>query len=181
MVIGSKRFKIPSTSKMLGDYAVGESVFLNMNGVAVEHLVVNQGIPQGSSLYDSSCDGTWLIPKDIVETRQFNSANSVYYNAASIHTYLNGDYLAKFDRAVLGAIKRVKIPHITGTSGKLTSGANGLSTMCFLLGNFEVGCIAATGIYADGACLDYFRNTNTKADANITTTAIIGAIRSHAR
>ena len=52
-----------------GDLAVGSVVKLIENGVATEYLVVNQGKPSGSSLYDDSCDGTWLLRNDIYENR----------------------------------------------------------------------------------------------------------------
>ena len=65
------QMKAPVISGILAsDLAVGSSVYLMENGVATEYLVVNQGIPSGSSLYDSSCDGTWLLRKDIYEKRQ---------------------------------------------------------------------------------------------------------------
>ena len=56
--------KKPVTAIMASDIAVGSSVYLLENGSPVEWIVVNQGIPSSSSLYDSSCDGTWLMRKD---------------------------------------------------------------------------------------------------------------------
>lgn len=40
---------------------------LNEKGTPVDYLVVNQGIPEDSPLYDASCEGTWLLRKDISE------------------------------------------------------------------------------------------------------------------
>ena len=48
----------PVTGILAGDLAVGSSVYLMENGAAAKYLVVNQGKPSGSSLYDDSCDGT---------------------------------------------------------------------------------------------------------------------------
>ena len=45
-----------------GELDIGSSVFLNVDGVPVEFLVVHQGLP--SSIYDTSCDGTWFLMKD---------------------------------------------------------------------------------------------------------------------
>ena len=50
-------------NKAISTLAVGSSVYLNVGGVRKEFLVVHQGKP--SSLYDSSCNGTWLLMKDI--------------------------------------------------------------------------------------------------------------------
>ena len=63
-----------ATDKPLGDYAVGGIVKLNENGSPVDYLVVHQGLP--SSMYDASCDGTWLLRKNIVEKRAWDSGDS---------------------------------------------------------------------------------------------------------
>ena len=42
----------------LGELAVGSIVKLNVGGTGTNFIVVNQGIPQNSSLYDPSCNGT---------------------------------------------------------------------------------------------------------------------------
>ena len=49
----------------LGNKAIGSIVKLKVNGAAKEFIVVHQGKP--SSLYDESCNGTWLLMKDIYE------------------------------------------------------------------------------------------------------------------
>ena len=46
----------------LGTKAVGSIVKLKVGGTAKEFLVGHQGKP--SSMYDESCDGTWLLMKD---------------------------------------------------------------------------------------------------------------------
>lgn len=43
--------------------AVGSSVFCNVNGVKTEFVVVHQGKP--SDMYDDSCNGAWLLMKDV--------------------------------------------------------------------------------------------------------------------
>lgn len=156
-VFCSKQVVVPSTVKQLGDYTVGESVFLNVDGTAREFLVVNQGIPSASSLYDNSCDGTWLLMKDIYESRQWNSSDVNYYANSTIHSYLNSTFLDLFDSNIQAAIKEVKIPYVNGT------GANGLSAKIFLLSGYEVGWTQSTNSYfpIDGACLSYFSGTAT--------------------
>lgn len=163
-VIMSKIFVLPSSGSggggsgtLASDIAVGESVFLNVNGVLTEFLIVHQGLP--SSLYDSSCDGTWLLMKDIYETRQWHSSTSNSYKASTIHTYLNGDFLGLFSASAQNAIKQVKIPYVNGTgSSAIASGSNGLSTKIFLLSGYEIGFTTSTNQYfpIDGACLSYF-------------------------
>ena len=46
-------------NKAIGTLAVGSSVYLNVGGVRKEFLVVHQGLL--SSMYDASCNGTWLL------------------------------------------------------------------------------------------------------------------------
>ena len=139
-----------------GTLAVGSSVFLNENGRPAEYLVVHQGKP--STMYDNSCDGTWLWRKDAFTVTWWDSNNN-YYRESDIHTYLNNRFMDVFDDDTLGIIKQVKIPSATsaGTSS-IGAGANGLSTKAFLLGLAEAGYAASVSNYmqVDGTCLEYF-------------------------
>ena len=185
-VYASRQIVVPSTGKQLGDYTVGESVFLNVNGAAREFLVVNQGIPSASSLYDSSCDGTWLLMKDIYERRQWNSSGSNSYKASTIHSYLNSTFLGLFDSDIQAAIKEVKIPYVNGDGrAAVASGANGLAAKIFLLSGYEVGFTTSDNSYflVDGAKLSYFSSgTMTSACnlriANLNGTATVWWLRS---
>ena len=58
-------------STKLGSMSVGSTVKLKLGGTARDFLVVHQGLP--SSMYDSSCNGTWLLLKDIYTTRTWDS------------------------------------------------------------------------------------------------------------
>ena len=139
--------------------SVGSSVYLMENGVAAEYLVVNQGIPSGSSLYDSTCNGTWLLRKDLYETRQWHSSNYNDYKNSTIHSYLNGDFFNLFGSIERAAIKQVKIPYVNGVyKSNVASGANGLSTKIFLLSYLAVGFTPddTKGVQIDGAKLAYF-------------------------
>ena len=59
---------------LLSTKAVGSTVKLTVNGKAREFIVVHQGKP--SSVYDESCNGTWLLMKDIYENRVWQSGTS---------------------------------------------------------------------------------------------------------
>lgn len=137
--------------------AIGSSLYFNVNGAEKEFWVVQQGLP--SSLYDNSCNGTWLLMKDIYETRQWHSSDRNSYSSSTIHTYLNGTFLGLFDTDIQTAIKEVKIPYRPGTSGTtVNSGPNGLPAKIFLLSGYEVGFTASDSGYfpADGVKLSYF-------------------------
>ena len=152
----------PVTGILASTLSVGSSVYLMENGTAVEYLVVNQGTPSGSSLYDASCDGTWLLRKDIYETRAWHSSDVNDYAKSTIHSYLNSTFLGLFDSDIQAAIKEVKIPYVNGTANSaVASGANGLAAKIFLLSGYEVGWTKSTNSYfpIDGACLSYFSGT----------------------
>ena len=142
---------------------VGSTVKIAVNGTLRDFLVVNQGIPQNSSLYDDSCNGTWLLMKDCYETRQWNSYSNMYGDS-DIHSYLNSTFLNLVDSKVRNIITQVKIPYNTGgTGGSNQSGANGLSCKIFLLSGYEIGWTDVPYMN-DGARLSYFESgTGTSA------------------
>lgn len=147
----------------LGSKAVGSIVKLKVNGTAKEFIVVHQGKP--SSMYDSSCDGTWLLMKDCYEKRPLSTSYSNAYETSTVNTYLNGPFLGLFDSDIQGIIKQVKIPYHKGggNGGTDQSGANGLSCKVFLLSPCELIAIGSLNGVKDGEKLDYFKNTGTTA------------------
>lgn len=153
-------------STKLGSMSVGSTVKLKLGGTARDFLVVHQGLP--SSMYDSSCNGTWLLLKDIYTTRTWDSSNNDYKNS-DIHSYLNGTFLNLFDNDIKNAIKQVKIPYQngTGSGGSVASGANGLSCKIFLLSGYELGWTTSDNSHfpRDGAKLSYF-SSGTSSSAN---------------
>lgn len=141
-----------------GDLPVGQIVKLMEGGVETEFIVVNQGIPENSGLYDASCNGTWLLRKDIKENKNWGGNSS--YATSTINTWLNGDYFNSLGSIEQEAINQIKIPYVKGGgySGNVESGANGLSVKVFLLGGYEVGWTTndSSAFPVDGAKLSYF-------------------------
>ena len=151
--------KAPVTGVLASSLAVGSTVKLMEGGTAVEYLVVNQGIPSNSNLYDSSCAGTWLLRKDIHSNRQWHTSNVNKYESSVVNTWLNGEFFSSLGIVEQATIKQVKIPYCTGNgSSTINSGANGLSTKAFLLGGYEVGFTNSdsSNFPVDGVKLDYF-------------------------
>lgn len=168
-VVGGCRAKAPSAGILASSLAVGITVKLMEGGTAVEYLVVNQGIPENSSLYDASCDGTWLLRKNIHSNRQWHTSDVNKYESSAINTWLNGDFFNTLGSAEQAAIKQVKIPYRKngGSGGTDQSGANGLSAKIFLLSGYEVGWTTSNNPYfpQDGAKLSYFESgTGTSAN-----------------
>ena len=142
----------------IGNEDVGDIIQLRENLVPVDYIVVHQGLP--SSMYDASCDGTWLLRKDIAENRSWDSGSSNVLETSDIQAYLNGDWMNRYDPDVVQAIKQVKIPYRQngGSDGTDRNGANGLSCKIFLLSGKEVGWDSSDNQYFpnDGAKLSYF-------------------------
>lgn len=144
--------------KPLSNYAVGSSVYFKVNNVRTEWLVVQQGNPD-ASIYDSSCNGTWLLMKDIYEKRQWHSSDTNDYANSTIHSYLNSTFLNLLESNIKNAIKQVKLPYRkgSGTSKTVTSGSNGLSAKIFLLSATETSFSFSYMPSGEGAELAYFK------------------------
>lgn len=145
----------------LGDMAVGSTVKIKVDGRVKNFIVVHHGNPD-STIYDYSCNGTWVLLKDIYTISLFSNMSSNSYAASNIHSYLNDTFYDLIDSDIRAAIKQVKIPYWKGKggSGSLATGANGLSTKVFLLSGYEVGWTTSNNNYfpKDGIRLAYFGN-----------------------
>lgn len=145
----------------LGEQAVGSIVQLNFNGAATDFIVVHQGRP--STAYDSSCNGTWLLIKNIYAKRQWqDDYKGVDYANSSVHSYLNNTILDLFDSDVKSMIRTVKLPYTKWASHSDTltvaTGSSGVSAKLFLLSYAETGFTNYSSDYAkqEGAALSYF-------------------------
>lgn len=167
----------------LSSKAIGSTVKLKVNGAAKEFIVVHQGKP--GSMYDESCNGTWLLMKDCYENRQWHSSNNNDYAASTIHSYLNGAFLNLFDANIKAAIKQVKLPYRPGAGyGKnVNTGASGLSAKIFLLSSEEVSFNHSYMPTGEGTELAYFKGcvdngTDSKRIAKLNGSAVYWWLRS---
>lgn len=167
----------------LSSKAIGSTIKLKVNGSARNFIVVHQGKP--SSVYDDSCNGTWLLMQDIYENRAWHSSNTNDYANSTIHSYLNSTFLNLFESNIKNAIKQVKLPYRkgSGTSTTVTSGSNGLSAKIFLLSATETSFDFSYMPSGEGAELAYFKgcadnSSDSKRVAYLNSSAAVWWLRS---
>ena len=145
----------------ISELSVGDIVKVKESGTDVDYIIVQQGNPD-ATLYDASCDGTWLLRKDLHSKRPWNNSEISTYNSSSINTWLNSDFVDTLN--IKNIIKQVKIPYrVDATSMDVNSGSNGLSVKSFLLGGYELGWTTTSTyispIPVDGNVLKFFEGT----------------------
>lgn len=140
---------------ILSALSPGSTISLKCNGSAHEFIVLHQGNPD-PGLYDASCDGTWLMMKDVCNQDKWG--DSLQYADSYASGWLNAIFLKYFDADVQELIRSVKLPYVD--NGTVRSGADGLDCKIFLLSPYELGWSAEkhTGMLIDGASLDYFKD-----------------------
>ena len=130
------------------------------SGADVDYIIVQQGNPD-ATLYDASCDGTWLLRKNSV-TRSYMWSTFGEYSGSVVDNCLKNTFVGTLN--ISNIIKTVKIPYVssvrktTENPYTISSGADGLSEQAFLLSCVEIGGVVGDnyGAPADGAKLDYF-------------------------
>lgn len=152
------------TGTPIGSLAVGTSVYMDFDGVRTEFLIVNQGNPD-SSIYHESCNGTWLLMKNICAKKKWTSSSEPYhsndYTTSQIHKKANAFFINLLDSNIAGLIKKVRIPYTkgVGSSGSLAYGNDGLLTKAFLLSYIEIDLgVGVVSMNNEGATLQYFKS-----------------------
>lgn len=147
-------------AQTLGSVAVGSIVKLNESGSPVEYLVVQQGKP--GSMYDDSCDGTWLMRRDGDSdyNQKWNAREDLNtYADSSVNVWLNSTMLSMYDDVIQDNVIEAKIPYcVGGGSATIKSGADGLPCKVFLPSGRELGNTIADDNPQDGMLLGYFNN-----------------------
>lgn len=142
----------------LGWYSVGSTVKMDVNGNKRVWRIAYKGNPN-PDIYDSSCNGVWLVLNTIYSTRA--NGNDCQYAGGTIDTYLNGTFLGRIDKTGNAAkyIKEVKIPYAKKQedgSWQVQTKENGLPCKVFLPSILELGGAENLSIYKDGSKLGYY-------------------------
>lgn len=160
-------------TKPASTLSVGSSVYAKESGTPAEFIVVHQGNPD-ASIYDVSCDGTWLMRKNLYNGQAWNTAGNNRWDLATLQQWLRDTYVNYLD--VSSIIKSVKIPHGLGLgTNTVYTGADGLDSKVFLLSGYEVGTGGVNYLPKDGAKLDWFNastGTSTQRIAYLSGNAI---------
>lgn len=146
-------------SKELGDIRVGQIVKLKEDGTPVDYLVVHHGVP--SSAYDPSCDGSWILRKDLLINHPYaDDRGQPYFANSRALEWLNSQMYNQIDPSVRTKILQVKIPYrADGAPPTTKKGAEGLQCRIFFLSIPEFGYDYAH--HGDGTRLAYFESGNT--------------------
>ena len=151
----------------ISSLSVGSSVWMNVNGVQTEFIIVHHGNPN-PSLYDASCNGTWLMTKlsAPIGNIAFNSNYDCDFSTSDMFRYMNETYLNQFEAKIRNIIKRVKLPYTTDGTTVMSLG-NGVSCKIFCTNYYETGYAPSGRQTAeDGSKLDYFELGETTSAKN---------------
>lgn len=139
----------------------GKIINLPYKGAMTPHRVVHIGNPD-SGIYDSSCNGVWLLRQDIVEMGDWQASNvSTGFPNSTIANAMD-DYVDDYDISVQSSIKSVNIPYCVG-GGSLS--VTTTTKKIFPPSMKELG-FDEENFPEDGAPLQYFIS-NPDADAVI--------------
>lgn len=145
----------------IGSLAVGTLV--TIVGVGT-FILVHQGNPD-ESVYDSSCDGSWLLAQGDLGLSSRFSTNS-NYSTSTANKMLETSFIPLLPSSLSANILTVKIPFFYG--GTLSKLDEGLTCQAFIPAAIEFGYSPEhdPNVPGDGATLDYFVGTNPGTYAN---------------
>lgn len=105
----------------VGELTVGTSVYMNVNGVRTEFIVVHQGNPD-SNWYTAGGNGTWVLIKQVSKqlTADLPSDGWIIgdYQGCFLDTYANGEFLTSLDANIQNIIQQVTFKYICYNSSQ---------------------------------------------------------------
>lgn len=140
-----------------------------------EFIIVHQGNPN-TTIYPTDCNGTWIMAKDCLAAKLYNSSRNSLFTSSSICDWLNNTFYNQL--TIKKYVKTATIPYYNVLADRNNAYTlnNGFSTKIFLLSAVEAGFYNQrydsddTSIYdKDGAKLDYFDKTNNASSKRVAT------------
>lgn len=137
----------------------GQSIWLKIDGVEKEFIIINQGIPSNHADYDETANGTWVLAKDIYTNALWGSKSSSSsalqtYENCTADTTLSNTILPLFERQDI--FKEINLP-ITAVKYSFLSPSythSKITRKIFLLSSEELGATDAN--INEGASCNYF-------------------------
>lgn len=151
---GVSRQFFPSSIAM-SSLSVGDSVFMNVNGVRTEFLIVHIGCPTSAGGTYTNAYGMWVLMKDIYTKRRWHSSDYTKYADSEIHDYLNTTFLNLLDEGVASQILQAGIPCTnddTWSTGELST----VTAKVFLPSLYELYA-QVSYVKQEGGPLNYFQ------------------------
>ena len=138
----------PKKTTPASDIAVGDSLYCTVNGVRTEFIVIQQGNPD-SSIYDSSCDGTWLMMKYLSDFVEWNRSGATYSDSVGVYSFCNDTFYNCLN--IKSIINQAKVPVY-----KDNSYIAQISSPVFPLSMMELGLRYYYISISEGTKLSYF-------------------------
>ena len=156
-LIGGTGYDIKFTTP-IGELPAGTIVYMNVDGARTPYIVVHQGNPD-TTVYGASCNGTWVLMKDIYTLTKWQTKQNTYYDSSNcLVRQLAQSFPSKLDAVIqnnLIPLKLLNIEHswedISGDKAfPLTS--NDLSNMDY----FSDGVVSKRIATYNGAATGYW-------------------------
>lgn len=129
----------------LADRSPGSVVLLKEYGIEKEYIVLKHGYPVADN------GRTLLLRKMLIDNVLWSYSNNEYANS-NVDSYLNYDFIFRFDNNIRSNIAEVEIPYCIGNG---TDNVTTLSRKIFLLSGTEVG-YSDDYMAVEGEAIPYF-------------------------
>lgn len=162
----------------IGELPAGTIVYMNVDGTRTPYIVVHQGNPD-TTVYGASCNGTWVLMRDIYSLTHWQVRQNQYYHSSDcLVRQLAQSFPSKLDAVIQNNLIPLKLLNIEYSwediSGDkvfpLTS--NDLSNMDY----FSDGVVSKRIAQYNGAATDYWLRDPDSYGAKIKYVTKSGAI-----
>lgn len=142
----------------IGELLTGTVVYMNVDGIRTPYIVVHQGNPD-TSVYGASCNGTWVLMRDIYSLTHWQVRQNQYYSSSDcLVRQLAQSFPSKLDTVIQNNLIPLKLLNIQ-YSWKDISGdkvfpltSDDLSNMDY----FSDGVVSKRIAQYNGAATDYW-------------------------
>lgn len=97
----------------IGELIAGTIVYMNVDGERTPYIVVHQGNPD-TTVYGASCNGTWVLMKDIYTLTKWQTRQNTYYYDSSdcLVRQLAQSFPSKLDTVIQNNLMPLKLLNI---------------------------------------------------------------------